>query len=209
MSNMDIDVKKEITKVYVPSNAEELGQKGTAAAARQIARLRNKIISKVKKPSTETRNDMVTDGNKRKACLQKLKGFTKDPNHYAMSSAVAAKTWVDFVKANDAGYAYGLDAIGLKNREKSKKIGFRLTGAGGKFTPFVVVNGILRGGETGHMTEEGGGRASIPTELSDTRKLVSCRGKYTDPSMFPASRIVKFMRGAWGKARKLNSYERI
>lgn len=183
--------------------------KGTASAARQLARINGRVIKGAKIPNPQTKQDMSLDGAARKKCLQALKGFTKVAGNYSMSSETAAKTWKDFVVANRAEYAYGMDAAGLRNRDKSKKIGFRLTGAGGHFTPFIVANGILRGGETGHMTEEGGGRASIPVELTDKRKLVSCRGKYTDPSMFPASRIVKFMRGAWGMARKINTYERI
>ena len=202
-------VKPEVKRVYVDADAAALKAKGTSSAARQSARLALRIIKRARVPNKETHDEMRKEGLLRKIGLQALKNYSKNPAHYSTSSEQAAKTWADFVKSNGAAHTYGMDALGLANRDKSKKIGFSLTKTSGRFNPFIVANGILRGGQTGHMEEEGNGRASIPTELSDKRKLVSCRGKYTDPSMFPASRIVKFMRGNWGIARKINQFERI
>ena len=206
---MDIEIKPEVKRVYVDADAASLKAKGTSSAARQSARLKLGIIKRARVPSKETRDEMRKEGLNRKTGLVALKNYSKNPEHYSASSDQAAKTWADFVKTHGAAHTYGMDAAGIASRNKSKQIGFSLTKTSGRFNPFIVANGILRGGETGHMEEEGNGRASIPTQLSDSRKLVSCRGKYTDPSMFPASRIVKFMRGNWGIARKINQFERI
>ena len=203
------NVIRQQTRFYDPVSVEELRQKGTASAARQAARLNYGVIKRAKVPNSATKKTMQDDGKLRGAGIKALANFSKNPANYAMSSAQASKNWEDYVRKNNAQHAFGMDAIGIKNREKAKAAGFKLTKGSGKFTPFIVANGILRGGETSHMEEEGNGRASIPIELADHRKLVSCRGKYSNPSMFPASRVVKFMRGNWGLARKINSYERL
>lgn len=203
------NIRQAQTRFYDLVTAEALKQKGTASAARQAARLNYGVIRRAKIPNEATKKTMQDDGKLRGAGIKALANFSKNPANYAMSSAQASRNWADYVKTHNAQHAFGMDTIGLKNREKAKAAGFKLTKGSGKFTPFIVANGILRGGETSHMEEEGNGRASIPIELADHRKLVSCRGKYSDPSMFPASRVVKFMRGNWGLAHKINSYERL
>jgi len=203
------NVPRQQTRFYDPVTAQALAQMNTASAARQAARLNYGVIKRAKVPNSDAKKVMQADGKLRGAGIKALANFSKNPANYAMSSAQASRNWADYVKKNNAQHAFGMDSIGLKNREKAVAAGFKLTKGSGKFTPFIVANGILRGGETSHMEEEGNGRASIPIELGDSRKLVSCRGKYSNPSMFPASRVVKFMRGNWGLAHKINSYERL
>lgn len=202
-------IRRAKTRFYDATSEDALKAKGTASAARQAARLKYGVIRQAKIPNTATKKTMHDDGVLRAAGIKALASFSKDPANYAMSSEQASKNWQDYVKTHKAEHTFGMDAIGLRNREKAAAAGFKLTKGSGRFTPFIVANGILRGGETGHMEEEGNGRASIPIELSDSRRLVSCRGKYSNPSMFPASRVVKFMRGNWGLAHKINSYERL
>lgn len=98
-------------------------------------------------------------------------------------------------------------------RDQKLAIGYRSTGGRGKFSPFTVVRGTLTGG----MTSKGEdyysaalGRAcyGIPA-TTGTRQLITAYGKYEDPALFPACRLVKFIRGRWGAGLSANDYEKV
>jgi len=206
-NKLKVEVPQLIKRDYVSTSIEELSNKGTSSAARQAARLKFGVIKTAKKPGVKARETMSADGKIRGALIKKFAGYAANPANYAMQSKQAEKNFADFVKANGAEYAFGIDQKGLANRQKSAAAGFTKTGGRGQFSPFIVSSGILRGGYTGKM-EDVGNRSSIPITIGD-RTLVSCRGKYSNPLSFPTSRVVKFFRGSWGNAKTLHNYERL
>ena len=201
-------VRKQPTRIYEGTNETELKLKKTTSAARQAFRLKNNMIATAKKPGASAKDEMSKDMKARAEAANKMKGYELDPKNYSMTSQGAEKLWLDTVNALGAQKAYGLDDDGMKNRKKALEGKFRTSAHVRTFVPFIVSRGVLRGGETGHMTEEGHGQASIPTN-SHGRELVSCRGKYVHPMKYPAARIIKYTRGSWGNARKLFTYESI
>lgn len=84
--------------------------------------------------------------------------------------------------------------------------GFRFSGGSGKFRPYFIDGGILRGGMTAHG-KEADGTFAIPTNPGDNRQLTSLQAKYTNPSMYPMTRIIKFIRGRWGEGPTAQEYE--
>lgn len=120
-----------------------------------------------------------------------------------------SQRWAAYVKAlpEDEKFGLGADVTGLAKRAALFKEGFHTsTGGMGKYRPYYIENGILRGGITGRGRETENGGFAIPASLSSdpTRKLQSVMAKYTDPSMFPSSRMVKYVRGHWGSGAHTN-----
>lgn len=103
--------------------------------------------------------------------------------------------------------AFGTDAISMKNRQELKDMSggdVVELGGNGKFRPYTIINGIVRGGliARGKNVNVGGVASyAIPiTPANDTRKLESLRARYTDPTKVPSTREIKFIRGRWGGA---------
>ena len=118
-------------------------------------------------------------------------------------------TWANYVKALPEADKFGLgaDAPGLAKRAALIKEGFHTSSGGmGKYRPYYIESGILRGGITGRGRETDDGGFAIPSKLQSdpTRKLQSVMAKYTDPGLFPSTRMVKYVRGHWGSGARGN-----
>ena len=126
------------------------------------------------------------------------------------TAAEATASWMDWMKKNpDVIQSFGVDDEGLKRRLKLNQEGFQLSGGAGKFKPYYIQNGILRGGLTAKGINEGD-KFSIPVKpQNDTRILQSLMAKYTNPMLCPATRIIKFIRGHWGVGKGTTIHEAV
>lgn len=84
--------------------------------------------------------------------------------------------------------------------------GFQNSAGNGKFRPYYIDGGILRGGMTAHGRESNG-MYGIPISPGDSRVLTSLQAKYSNPAMFPMTRIIKFIRGRWGISPTSSQFE--
>lgn len=96
--------------------------------------------------------------------------------------------------------AFGRDAIGEAKRKNLEDQGFMRTGGGGKFKPYYVAGGILRGGFTGKGRDHGNAFMIPIKPRNEKRILQSVLAKYTNPTSWPATRVVKYVRGHWGQS---------
>ena len=94
--------------------------------------------------------------------------------------------------------AFARDGEGLARRRQLEEQGFQVSGGAGKFRPYYVQNGILRGGLTGRGLQVGNNYAIPVQPNGDERVLQSMIAKYTNPNKFPSTRLIKFVRGHWG-----------
>ena len=103
---------------------------------------------------------------------------------------------------NDVAIAYGLTPIGLQKRREAAQANFHPASGKGKFNPYYISNGVVRGGFTARGRDNDDGTYSIPVRPgNDRRVLQSLQAKYTHPMAFPSTRIVKFIRGHWGDGK--------
>ena len=130
------------------------------------------------------------------------RGFTANPNNWDMTSQGASEKWKNAVIASTAEViaAYGMSGQRLEERKQLYNQGYREKGSSGYFSPFIVANGVLRGGYTGHAkstTVNGRACAAIPVDVGG-RKLTNMRAAYRHPLAYPETRQIKFTYGTWG-----------
>ena len=103
--------------------------------------------------------------------------------------------------------AFARDKEGLKKRQLLEEQGFQASGGSGKFRPYYVQNGILRGGLTAKGIQVGDNYAIPIQPRGEERVLQSLVAKYTNPNKFPSTRLIKFIRGHWGVGAGKTPYE--
>lgn len=115
----------------------------------------------------------------------------------------ASSKWFQFINRApyNTGWSPSAESIAAGRLRKSQ--GFHAVKySHGSIAPYYVEHAILRGGGTrrGHENAQAGTFA-IQT-AAGTRQLKSLQAKYTDPTLFPSTRIIKFIRGYWGAKRE-------
>ena len=145
---------------------------------------------------------------------QAARDFRENEGNVSNDRAELTERWGEYVKGltEEAKFGLGADAIGLAKRAALTKEGFHTSSGGmGKYRPYYIENGIMRGGITGRGRETEDGGFAIPARLASdpTRKLQSIMAKYTDPAMFPSTRMVKYVRGHWGSGARGNDEHKL
>lgn len=132
------------------------------------------------------------------------------------SVAKLESAWSTFIDSNawslpeGVKYSLGIDDLGMQRRKMKEDEGWNPSGGKTYFLPYYIQGGIMRGGAHPRMYsvncggQSGGG---VPDELADGRKLISVEAKYAHPMHFPSTRIVKWIRGHWGRTEGAGSFE--
>ncbi len=142
------------------------------------------------------------------------KNFRNNFGNVSNDRVGLANSWANYIKTltEEEKFGLGADAAGLAKRAALNKEGFHTSSGGmGKYRPYFIENGIMRGGITGRGRETENGGFAIPAKLASdpSRRLQSVMAKYTDPLMFPATRMVKYVRGHWGSGARGNEMDKL
>lgn len=190
--------------------------------ALQLAQLPEKKKRKIVKhrPNKNGTWKILSD-NSRSELSQKMKDMSTlrapivkewtNMNNVYDTQTLASSAWLGFLrsKGEDTLSAFGLDHAGRARRKQLLQEDFSVSGGAGKFKRYYIANGILRGGLTARGKNHGN-MYSIPIKPNgDKRVLQSLQAKYTNPFMFPSTRIIKFIRGHWGQSSGENKYEAV
>lgn len=202
--------KTEYKPTYVELDAARLANLPEKKKRKMARHLPNKK-GNWKILSDQSRSELSTRMKNMSALRTPIvKEWTNKNNVYDTQS-LASTGWLNFLrdKGEDALSAFGMDHAGRVKRKQLLEEDFSVSGGAGKFKRYYVANGVLRGGLTAKGKNHGN-MYSIPIKPNgDKRVLQSLQAKYTNPFMFPSTRIIKFVRGHWGQSPGENKFEAV
>jgi hypothetical protein len=119
----------------------------------------------------------------------------------------ATNDWTNFLK-NQSSIVQ--EAFGAGQSARKAK-DYRTFGPNkvGRETPYYIENGILRGGRSFSGVASQHGAMHLPPTIQQ-RALVSALAKYVNPTMYPSTRVIKFIHGSFaprkGNAEALTEF---
>jgi len=141
--------------------------------------------------------------------------------HSDLNDTLSGETWATDAAAGEAyrtallnAGATGEQIVALHAQHMAKHPNFSYqllksgTATKGGYAPFYLESGIIRGGGFrrgtvyGDKSKPAEAQFAIPVQVGDVnnkRSLTSLQAKYKNPSLFPTTRIVKFIAGNFGK----------